>query len=227
MDAFYVFNIGEIALDQGHLETAERNFEDVSRTWRAAGYRSGAADANCKLGRLAAVQGRYQDAIRLFEESIGEFRDVGSQADALEAQARMAECLVLSGELSSALASADEALEQARALGGVPPQIPLVQRVRGAALARLGDTDRAREALEQSLQAARSRSAEYEMALTMRLMATFGFDSGDDSVGRLQQSAADTLAKLGVVWSPDLSGDRRPPGVERRSSVRASGPSAP
>ena len=50
MDAFYVFNIGEIALDQGRFDEAEEAFADAARTWRAAGYRSGAADARGKVG---------------------------------------------------------------------------------------------------------------------------------------------------------------------------------
>ncbi len=40
-DAFMVFNIGEIYLDQGRLDLADEQMQAVSRTWRAAGYRSG------------------------------------------------------------------------------------------------------------------------------------------------------------------------------------------
>jgi predicted negative regulator of RcsB-dependent stress response len=43
--------------------------------------------------------------------------------------------------------------------------------VRGTALARLGQSEAAVEAWQQSLQAARSRGAEYEVALTERAAA--------------------------------------------------------
>ncbi len=98
MDAFYVFNIGEIALEQGRLDEAEEAFVAVNRTWRAAGYRSGAADAKGKLARVYAAQARYEEALELFASCIEEMDDIGSRADALEASARMAECLLLSGD---------------------------------------------------------------------------------------------------------------------------------
>ena len=170
-DAFYAFNIGEIALDQGRFDEAEKAFAAVARTWRAAGYRSGAADASGKLARVRAGQGRYDEALALFTACIEEMEHIGSRADVLEARARMAECLLLSGDSSGALSLADRCLELARDLGGVPPQIPLIQRVRGAALARAGEADAAMEALNQSLRAARTRGAEYEVALTERVFA--------------------------------------------------------
>ena len=62
MDAFYVFNLGEIARDQGHLDEAERALTSALRTWRAAGYRSGTGYAKGMLARVAAWQHRYGDA---------------------------------------------------------------------------------------------------------------------------------------------------------------------
>ncbi len=50
-------------------------------------------------------------------------------------------------------------------------QTPLIHRVRGTALARLGRSEAAIDAWQQSLQAARSRGAEYEVALTERAAA--------------------------------------------------------
>ena len=171
MDAFYVFNIGEIALEQGRLDEAEEAFVAVARTWRAAGYRSGAADAKGKLARVTAEQGRFDDALELFASCIEEMEDIGSRADTLEATSRMAECILLSGDFAGALALAERCLALAQDLGGVPPQIPLIYRVRGAALARAGDPVAGREALELSLLAARSRGAEHEVALTERVIA--------------------------------------------------------
>ena len=202
--AFEVFNIGEIALDQGRLDIAEEQFGKVSRAWRAAGYRSGVADVLGKQARAAAGRGRFDEALSLFEEAIVEFRDIGSQADALEATARMAECLLLAGRPEPALTLAEEAQAQARGLGGVPAQIPLIQRVRGAVLARSGATAAAVDALEQSVHAARTRGAQYEEALTLRVLAEVMPDATDEERAELRRAAAATLAHLGVVWTPDL-----------------------
>ena len=95
----------------------------------------------------------------------------------LEAMARMAECLLLSGDHAGALSLADRCLTLAQDLGGVPPQIPLIHRVRGAALTRAGQPDAAIEALNQSLQAAQRRGAEYEVALTERVFAEEALES--------------------------------------------------
>ena len=202
-DAFYILNIGEIALDQGHLDEAEQDFETASRAWRAAGYRSGAADVKGKLARVATARGLYEQALKLFDECIQELREVGSHGDILEAQARRTECLLYSGDLEGALSAADESLALARSLGGTPPQVAILQRVRGAALARRGDLTGAGEALEQSLQAARLRRAEYEAALTMRVMARSRAESDPDRRADLEGEASAMLSKLGVVWTPD------------------------
>ena len=135
MDAFYVFNLGEIARDQGHLDEAERALTSALRTWRAAGYRSGTGYAKGMLARVATGQHRYDDAQRLFEEAIEELSDIGSRGEVLEVQAGLAECLLLSGDTAGALSLADETISQAHALGGMAPQIPDLHRVRGAALA--------------------------------------------------------------------------------------------
>ncbi|MGD0310963.1 MAG: adenylate/guanylate cyclase domain-containing protein [Acidimicrobiales bacterium] len=202
--AFLEFNIGEIALDQGRLDAAEEQFQQAWRAWRAAGYRSGVADVLGKLARVAGLRGHFDEAVGLFEESVAEFRAVGSNADALEAQARLAECLVLSGRPDAALALADETLAQARGLRGVPPQVPLIQRVRGAVLAASGQPDAAAAALEQSLQAARSRGAQYEEALTLQVMAECAVDSSEEHRAELRRTSEATLSKLGVVSTPDL-----------------------
>ncbi len=138
MDAFYVFNIGEIALEQGRLDEAEEAFVAVTRTWRAAGYRSGAADAKGKLARVYAAQGRYDEALELFASCIE--RDGGHREQGRRTRSQRPHGRVPAAERddAGALDLADRCLSLAQDLGGVPPQIPLIHRVRGAALARLG-----------------------------------------------------------------------------------------
>ena len=109
----------------------------------------------------------------------------------------------LRGDLDGALSAADESLALARSLGVTPARMAILQRVRGAALARRGDRSGAADALEQSLQAARLRRAEYEAALTMRVMARSQAEPDPGQRADLEREASAMLTKLGVVWTPD------------------------
>jgi class 3 adenylate cyclase/tetratricopeptide (TPR) repeat protein len=219
MDAFYVFNLGEVARDQGHLDEAERALTSALRTWRAAGYRSGTGYAKGMLARVATWQHRYDDGLRLFQEAIEELSDIGSRGEELEVQTGLAECLLLRGDTAGALSLADETISHAHALGGMAPQIPALHRVRGAALALAGDGDGARQSLRQSLRAAEMREVEYEAALTMRVLAAVETDPREQEL--LARSAAQIFAKLKVAWTPDLL--RGPTGGPAEGASRPGG----
>ena len=203
MDAFYMNNIGELILDQGRLEEAQRLFTDTARIWQAAGYRSGIASVSCNLARVAWGMGRHDEAMALFEDALQGSHGVGGKAEALEASARRAEFLVAAGLYEEALSQADDALETSRSLGGVSPQSPLLHRVRGIALLKLGDIATARTALEESLASARTRSADYEVALTLKIIARCdALDLAAHPDASAQSEAI--LDRLGVVWTADL-----------------------
>jgi tetratricopeptide (TPR) repeat protein len=204
MDAFYMNNIGEISLEQGKLDEAAAMFSDASRIWRAAGYRSGAASVKCLMGRVLCGQGQYAHALELFEESLEESQGVGGHVEVLDTRARMAECLFLSGDIDAALHAVDEAIEGSRALGGVSAQHPLLYRIRGAALLRRGDLDGARDALEESQRAAAARDADYERALTLRVLAQLDDRTGGNAHPGAREQSTAILDRLGVVWTPDL-----------------------
>ncbi len=204
MDAFYMNNIGEISLEQGKLAEAAAMFTDASRIWRAAGYRSGAASVRCLLGRVRCGEGRYRDAQDLFVESLQESQGVGGHVEVLETRARMAECLLLSGDTDGALDAVDEAMEQSRARGGISAQHALLLRIRGAALLRRGDVDGAGDALEESLKAAAARDADYERALTLRVLARVDERSGGGAHPGAWAESEEILDRLGVVWTPEL-----------------------
>jgi class 3 adenylate cyclase/tetratricopeptide (TPR) repeat protein len=203
--AFYMNNIGEISLEQGRLAEAGELFVEASRIWRAAGYRSGAASVRCLLGRVACAEGRYGDAMALFEESLQESQGVGGHVEVLDTRARMAECRLLAGQVHEALAIAEGALEQARALGASVALSPVLWRVQGAALLRSGDTDGARRALEQSLRVAERRQADYERALTLRVLARLDDRTGQALHPEAARDSAAILERLGVVWTPELA----------------------
>jgi class 3 adenylate cyclase/tetratricopeptide (TPR) repeat protein len=208
LEAVEINNIAEIVLEQGRLDEAETLFIEAARSWQAAGYRSGEASVQCNLARVASGRGDYERAMALFDESLRGAQRVGGSVEALEAQARTAECMMVAGRAAEAVALADEALASGRALGGVRAQDPLLHRVRGAGLARLGSVPEAAQALRLSLIAAHERQAAHEVALTLSVMAELGLDHDGRDADSLEKESRSILAGLGVLRTPDLLGWR-------------------
>jgi hypothetical protein len=127
----------------------------------------------------------------------------------VETSARLAECQLLAGDVPMALSKANETLEGARALGGVFAQIPLLHRIRGAALARLGDLGAASQAMEQSLVAARARRDDYEVALTLRTMVDVALGTGGSPLPDLLTESQTILDRLGVQSVTSLLSEPR------------------
>jgi tetratricopeptide (TPR) repeat protein len=199
MQAFCTNNIGEILCDQGRLDDAERLFRQAVRGWQAAGHRSRVAYAKTNLARVALRADRYADALALYEEAKAESLDVGADGDVLESDARIAECLLAQGLWAQALALAETGLDHARSLGDSPPQSALLHRVRGAALLYLGDLGGARASLEASLDAGRVRHADYEVALTLQVMADLSERENGERDIDLDAESRVILDRLGVV----------------------------
>src|SRR5439155_4665141 len=98
-----------------------------------------------------------------------------------------------------ALETCDAAFILAREVGGVPPQLPLLNRVKGYALMqelRLGE---AREALDESLAAARARQADYEIGLTLRAMVDVSRLAAEPIDTEAEAESEAILDRLGVV----------------------------
>lgn len=202
MQAFCTNNIGEILCDQGRLDDAERLFRQAVRVWQAAGHRSRVAYAKTNLARVALRAGRYADALALYEEAKAESLDVGADGDVLESDSRIAECLLALGLWGQALALAETGLDRSRSLGDAPPQNALLHRVRGAALMWLGELDAARASLEASLAAGRVRHADYEIALTLQVMADLAEREHGERDIDLDAESRSILDRLGVVGQP-------------------------
>lgn len=209
--AYGVSNIGEILSDQGRLDEAEPLFRHALRVWKAAGDRSGVAFALSLLGRLAARASRFDEALELYEQTRAGYVDVGDQVGAIETDARIAEALVLRGDGDEALVLADEALSKDETMGGVSAQAPILHRLRGYALMRLNRADESREALAAGLNAARSRKASFEEALTLRALAQLAEMEGTRDPEAAEESEK-ILAGLGVVAVTDPAGIP-PPGA--------------
>jgi class 3 adenylate cyclase/tetratricopeptide (TPR) repeat protein len=196
--AYGTINIGEILSDQGRLQEAEVSIRAALRVWRAAGYRFGIGAAQSLLGRVASRAGRCDEALTMFAQARETFVDVGDRASVLETDVRIAECRLLRGERDLALELIADALARAEEAGGVSVHTPALYRMRGEALLREGDIDRGRAALEASLGFGRQRKAEYEVALTLRLLAHL--ERRED----LASESRSILDRLGVISVPGL-----------------------
>ena len=202
-------NIAEILSDQGRLDEATPLFRDVLRVWRAAGDRHGVAYVLGHLGRVAYRAGQLDEALPLLEEAREECRALGSDADMVEADGRIAECLLFAGEGALALVIVNRALDRARSTGGAAVHLPMLHRVRAFALMGRGDMAGARDALELSLVEARTRGADYEVALTLRPLARL-LEIDGAATDELRVESDAILQRLGVVdvFEPDLSSRR-------------------
>jgi class 3 adenylate cyclase/tetratricopeptide (TPR) repeat protein len=197
-------NVGEILSDQGRLEEAKAMFADALRTVTAAGRKEGIAINTSNMGRLLSRSQRYDEALALFEVAGGMFEEMGDDGEVLETQARVAECHVFRGDWREALATCNAAFLLAREVGGVPPQLPLLNRVKAYALIQEGRLEEARETLQESLAAARARQADYEIGLTLRAMVEFARVAGDPFDDQAEAESKAILDRLGVVTVPDV-----------------------
>jgi class 3 adenylate cyclase/tetratricopeptide (TPR) repeat protein len=179
-------NIGEILSDQGHLDEAVVYLERARRTWTATGDPQSVAFVNVLLGRLALRRGGYQEALPLLEGATAALRRFRVDAYADFAQALITEAEAFAGDPSHALASARQGMQSA------DRYLPLLQRLCGIALARLGSPVEAELELRSALAAARDRAAEYDIAATVDALDALGrapaglVRERDEILGRLK-----------------------------------------
>jgi tetratricopeptide (TPR) repeat protein len=147
----------------------------AERVLRASGAQSDTAFALGILGRTAARAGQPAAALRLLEEARASYLKAGERYEAAATEVSIAEALVYAGQAAAALARVEEMTAAGLARPGQPNASALA-RVRGFALARLGHLGEARQALAESLEAARGRGDAYDEALAadalLRLAAT-------------------------------------------------------
>jgi tetratricopeptide (TPR) repeat protein/class 3 adenylate cyclase len=196
-------NIAEVLSNQGHLEEAQRRFEEALRVWRAADFRIGVAYALSNLGRVAYRDERHPEALALLERAREMFQAMHADAELVETDARRAECLVLHGASAEALRLADDALGRAQALGSAV-EVSMLERIRGFALLQLGDIRAARRALELSLAGARELGASYEVALTLDALVRLAMlETGIVDVAARNEADA-LFTTLGLVRAPEV-----------------------
>jgi len=179
-------NVGEVLSDQGHLDEAAGYLERARLTWAATGDRQSVAFVDVLLGRLASRRGRLDEALPLLETAMADLRRFGIAAYADFAQAMVAEAEAFAGDPLRALRGAQQAAQ------GADRNVPLLRRLSGIALARLGRGDEAEGELVSGLAAARERGSEYDIAATADVLDALGRASPelrherDEILGRLK-----------------------------------------
>jgi class 3 adenylate cyclase/tetratricopeptide (TPR) repeat protein len=190
-------NIGEILSDQGHLTQAEALFRQARQVFRNANYPVGVALATSNLGRAAGRAGRAEEAIELLTAALDRFKAIRADSFVVESQARMAELLVTAERFSQGLSLTGAIKGRAADAGSAV--MAMVLRTEGMAYVGLGQSDQAREALEESLQVGRASMVAFEVGLTLRALAGVLRASGREvQAASLEAEAAEILTRLGV-----------------------------
>ena len=132
-------NVAEILADRGELAEAEALLLDTLPVWRSSRYRYLLGGCLWYLGRIALRGRRLDEAVARLEEARALFVQVKREEEVLDVDARLALCRVFKGELDEALAAATEGLVKARG-SKIAKVIPVLERVRGYAMLRRGDS---------------------------------------------------------------------------------------
>ncbi|MFN2544810.1 MAG: hypothetical protein ABR600_09630, partial [Actinomycetota bacterium] len=135
----------------------------------------------------------------LYTAALAEFRTKLAEAQALETSARLAENAVLAGRWGEGLELAKTTLNRVECLGGLAVLRALLLRQIGSALMGLNQPDIAQQRLQESLRAARSAGADYEVALTLRADARLAELLGHMWAPDLLAQAGSILTGLGVI----------------------------
>jgi len=195
-------NVAEILADRGELAKAEELLLESLHFWRASKYRYQLGFNLWVLGRVATRAGRFDDALHRFEEAKANFVHVGAKQDALEVDARVAECRVCMGGFDAALELARGAIAHAGSSAGVAKVVPLLERVRGYALIQKGDRAGARQALEASLVAGKSRRDPFEIMLTLLALIELDRLEGFEPPADMLTESGNLLSSLKVRAVP-------------------------
>ena len=189
--AFTDGNIGEILSDQGHLDDAEAHLQHARRVFSATGDQLYVAYADALLARLTVRRGQFSEGLAMLEATLLDLRRFGMGAYAELAEAWIAEAEAFGGDAMRAIEVASQRLRED------DRERPLLTRMAGIALARLGETKGAMRELEHSLRTARDRSAEYDIAATIDAMAAI--DGVDPALLRERDGI---LEKLKIAQLP-------------------------
>jgi len=190
-------NIGEVLVSQGKFNEAEQLLTEAERVLRAHKLLDQALFAEIQLARLHLLRDD-KEAMKELARIRTEAAKVGHTHWMVETAIYLGLGLVRQGDPGAAL----ELLTEAQRSSGGEAQVYAcsLARVRALALAGLGRTEEAAEAVRAGLSQARAEGLVYEEALLLRTKAELAkeTENGDN----LLEEAERLLQQLGVVWVP-------------------------
>ncbi|MFL5791752.1 MAG: tetratricopeptide repeat protein [Actinomycetota bacterium] len=192
-------NISQVLTDQGRLDEATPLIRASIRLYRASGDRYLLGSSLSQYARVLARSGRCGESIPIFEEAHEELTTVGAQAEALESDAMASEARVFLERPDEALEQADATLKGIEAIGGDSVATPLLHRVRGFAFAQLGRTVEAEEAFTLSVQSARDRGSDFDVALGQIALERLARMQNREVDPVMHEETWKILERLGVV----------------------------
>lgn len=202
--AIAAMNVVEIQIDQGRLADADVIARQCLRTFRAADTPATTAIVTGYLGRIAVREARYDDALALFTAARDGFTRSGDQGGVVDTDARMLEVLVRTGHAGEALLRCHETLARVRG-SELRVVLPLLERVRGAALLELGHYTEAREALELSLEEARAMNLRPDVATVLDMLLDAAMRTGVPAPRHVAVERDALFDQLGIVGAPTAS----------------------
>lgn len=212
-------NIAELRSDQGRPGEAETILRSALPVWRAGGCELFLALAFRQLGRAAARDGRDEEAMRLLGDALAQIRDLHLEPEEVLTEALIAEGHATAGRASEALTVTERLLGRGEAAAR---SVPILERVRGYALAQLGQVSAATAALETCAREARSRTEHFELVLALDALDALAACSGEP-VDQPRRRERDLLAaRMDIVRLPEpavvcgsRSGDAGRPALAR------------
>jgi tetratricopeptide (TPR) repeat protein len=162
-------NVGEILSDQGRLDEAEEHVQNARRVFSGMREPQAVAFTEVLLGRIATRRGDRDAATPMLEAAMTSFRRFKMDAYANFARALVAEAEAFGGDAARALEIAHEELT------ALDRNQPLLERVAGIALARLGKREAAHNELLTALDSARERASQYDIAATIDVLDALAF----------------------------------------------------
>ncbi|GAA1055165.1 hypothetical protein GCM10017608_20170 [Agromyces luteolus] len=187
-------NIGEVLVSQARFGDAEEVLVPSVRVLRAHGLVDAAIFAEIQLARLHLLRGDDGAMERLVALRAEAVR-TGQVQSAIEAAILVAHGLVLAGDPQEALDTLAET--EQRAGGEAELYGSTIARTRGLALAALGRTEEARDAVASGLAQAREQGLAFEVAQLRLIEADLTEDVS--AAHAIREEAEEVLRGLGVV----------------------------